>query len=102
MTPEQFWNDNGELFYAYEKAYINNLHTKSHVEGLYFDMAFEIALAKVFAKKGSNIEYPKEAVFNPYSEENTKATRYRNSSNLEKDKMYRDKMNFWNRMFHKK
>lgn len=101
MTPEQFWNDNGELFNAYEKAYINNLHTKSHVEGLYFNMAFEIVMAKVFSKNAQSLEYPREPVFSPYSEENIKAKKYREASSKEKDRIFRNKMNFWNEMFHK-
>lgn len=64
MTPEQFWEDDIEVFYCYQNAYLKKIHRISHLQGLYTNMAINISLANVLKKKSSNnIEYPKEDMF---------------------------------------
>ena len=73
MTSNDFWNEDCDLFYAYQKAYINKLHTNAHIQGLYNNLAFSIALGNVFKKKGEKpIEYPKEQVFSPFNKKEEK------------------------------
>lgn len=73
MTPHEFWNEDCDLFYAYQKAYINKLHANAYVQGLYNELAHAIALANSFKKKEDKlIEYPKEQVFNPFNQQQEK------------------------------
>ena len=98
MTPEQFWNDDGTLYYAYEKAYVTKLHTESHIQGMYNYLALETIFSNAFAKKGSKkVEYPTEAVFSPYNEKYLKNKQIKEMTEKEKDQIYRKKMSFWNK-----
>lgn len=98
MTPEQFWNDDGTLFYVYEKAYITKLHTESHIQGMYNYLALETIFSNAFAKKGTKkVEYPKEAIFSPYNEKYLKSKEIQKMTEKEKDQIYRKKMSFWNK-----
>lgn len=69
MTIEQFWYDDIELFYVYQKAYINRIHTQAHINGLYINLALSVTFGNMFKKNGSQaFEYPKKDVFNPFNE----------------------------------
>ena len=71
MTPKQFWEDEIELFYVYQKAYINRVHKQAHITGLYINMALNTTFANMFKKKDAQaLEYPKDDVFNPFNENN--------------------------------
>lgn len=73
MTPHDFWNEDCDLLYAYQKAYINKLHTNAHIQGLYNELSVRIAIANSFKKPEDKIvEYPKEQVFNPFNEKKEK------------------------------
>lgn len=66
MSPHQFWDEDSDLFYAYQEAYINRMHELSWANGLYTELALEIALSNAFKDKNSkSIEYPNEDVYNP-------------------------------------
>lgn len=98
MTPNQFWDDDGTLFYAYEKAYITKIHTESHIQGMYNYLALETIFSNAFAKKGSKkIEYPDKAIFSPYDENYLKKKNIKEMTEKEKDQVYRKKMSFWNK-----
>lgn len=103
MTPNEFWESTPDLFFAYEQAYINNLHQRSHIEGMYYNLALEIALKNTFAKKGDKkVEYPKEAIFSPLNESHIKQKQYNSMDNKQKDGVHRNKMSFWNKFANKK
>lgn len=103
MTPEQFWNEDEELFYIYEKSYINKLHIESHIQGMYNYLALETIFSNAFSKKGSKkSEYPKEAIFSPYNEKYLKKKELEKMTEKEKDKVYRNKMSFWNKIVRNK
>lgn len=71
MTPNEFWENDINLFYAYQKSYINRTYKKAHIQGAYNNIAFGIVLANAFKDKNSkNIDYPKEDVLNPFNKEN--------------------------------
>lgn len=73
MTPHEFWEEDCELFYAYQKAYINKSHTQAYLQGLYNELAYSIAIANSFRKRTDKpIEYPKEQVFNPFNQKQEK------------------------------
>ncbi len=97
MTPKEFWEDNGEMFSIYEKAYIDDLHQKAHIQGLYFNEALNVVFGNVFAKKGQKPHtYPETPIFSPYDEKYQKQKAYEKMSSKEKDKVYKKKMSFWN------
>lgn len=61
MTPKQFWEEDIELFYCYQNAYLNRIHTQCHTQGLYNSIALGVVLGNMLKKKGTkDIEYPKE------------------------------------------
>lgn len=67
MTPHQFWEEDQDLFYAYQKAYINRIHNENFVNGRYFYDALTIVLSNAF--KGKNdppTDYYSEDVYNPF------------------------------------
>lgn len=69
MTPKQFWEEDMDLFYAYQKAYVNRVHKQSHIQGLYANLAFQTTLSNVLAKKGDKaINYPNIDIYNPFNE----------------------------------
>ena len=71
MTPQQFWEDDPDLIYAYQKEYINDLHKKAHANSLYNYLALSTSLANAFKDKNAKtIEFPKEDVFNPFTHAN--------------------------------
>ena len=68
MSIDEFWNGDIDLFYAYEKAYINRLHKQSHIQALYQKLAIEFAMSNAFKKKEDKyIEYPNEDIYNPFN-----------------------------------
>lgn len=69
MTPHQYWDEEVELFYVYQKAYINRIHNTAHINGLYINLALETCFYNLFrdTKKNNKAkEYPINAVFNPF------------------------------------
>lgn len=67
MSIDEFWNGDIELFYAYQKAYINKLHKQSHIQGLYISLALNITYSNMFKKNSQqSTEYPKYDVYNPF------------------------------------
>lgn len=72
MSIYEFWNEDIDLFYAYQKAYINKMHKQAYIQGAYVNLAFSICLSNAFKPKNSKeIPYPKEDVFNPFKQEKT-------------------------------
>lgn len=72
MSIYEFWNEDIDLFYAYQKAYVNKTHSQAHIQGAYFNLAISIALSNAFkGKNDKEINYPKEDVFNPFKQEKT-------------------------------
>lgn len=68
MTLKEFWEEDCDLIYAYQKAYFNRLHNTSHLNGLYNLEAFKIVLNNAFVgDKNKFIDYPKEAIYNPFN-----------------------------------
>lgn len=69
MTPKQFWDEDEDLIFIYQKAYVNNLHSNAYVIGAYVDLAFSTTYYNYFGRKNKNEKvqtYPKEEVFNPF------------------------------------
>lgn len=67
MPIDEFWNGDIELFYAYQKAYINRLHRQSHIQGLYMNLALNVTYSNMFKKNNQKeTEYPKFDVYNPF------------------------------------
>lgn len=61
MTIKQFWEEDIEIFYCYQYAYLRKLHNTCHTQGLYNYMALGVALGNVLKKKGTkDLDYPKE------------------------------------------
>jgi hypothetical protein len=70
MTPQQFWDEDSDLFFAYQKAYYNKVHKQAHINALYNNLAFSTTLSNAFREKGSKaIDFPKEDIFNPFTQE---------------------------------
>ena len=65
MTPQQFWEEDEDLFFVYQQAYINRKHNEAHLIGLYVELAVEIGINNLFAKKSEKQNYPYEDVYNP-------------------------------------
>lgn len=66
MSPHQFWEEDIDLFYAYQKAYVNRVHNQAHLIGLYNELAYSVTMANAFRQKNSDVvSYPKEDVYNP-------------------------------------
>lgn len=69
MSVDDFWNGDIDLFYAYEKAYINKLHKQAHIQSLYGKLAFELAMSNAFKKKEDKyIDYPNKDIYNPFND----------------------------------
>lgn len=100
MTPKEFWENDIDTFYAYEKAYITRLHQESHIQGLYVHCALETALSNAFAKNGAKrVEYPKEPIYSPYNEKYLHKKEIQSMDGKQRDEVHRKKMSFWNRLF---
>lgn len=71
MTYDCFRNDDPDLFLAYQKAYLNKIHTQSFVNGLYVNLAINNAIFNAFRKSSDKpMSYPTEPIFNPYLKHN--------------------------------
>lgn len=84
MTPHEYWDEDEDLFVAYQKAYYNRLHKQAYLNGLYGYDAVEIALANVLRdskKTPKPYEYHKKDVYNPFNEENQEKKGYINTIN---------------------
>lgn len=100
MTPKEFWENDIDTFYAYEKAYITKLHSESHIQGLYVNLALETALSNAFAKRGDKKEeYPNEPIYSPYNEKYLKKKEIQSMDVKQRDEVHRKKMSFWNKLF---
>lgn len=98
MTPNEFWNDEIQLFYVYQKAYINRLHRETHLQGLYNELAFSVVISKAFSKKENNkITYPKEDVYNPFKQEKKKVEQKQQTQQMSMNDMYQLKKKFMER-----
>lgn len=86
MTPHQFWDEDIDLFYAYEKAYIDRIHRMSFLQGRYIFDAITIATNNVFKGKNEKAsEYHSEDVYNPFKTEiGKKESKYINSIDTKK------------------
>lgn len=86
MTPHQFWDEDIDLFYAYEKAYINRIHRMSFLQGRYVFDAITMATNNAFKGKNEKAtDYYKEDVYNPYKTEiDKKEEKYINSIDTSK------------------
>lgn len=86
MTKEEFWYEDCDLFYAYQKAYINKVHKKAHIEGLYNFTAFTYALANSFKEKGEKaLQFPTEDIYNPFYQKESTSKKYINSIDTSKN-----------------
>lgn len=65
MTPSQFWDEDEDLLYVYQEAYVNKKHNEAHLIGLYVELAIEIGINNLFAKENEKQKYPYESVYNP-------------------------------------
>lgn len=98
MTPNQFWYDDIQLLYIYQKAYINRLHRQTHLQGLYNELAFSVVIGKAFSKReNKKINYPKEDVYNPFKQENKKVERKQPTQQMSMNDMYQLKKKFMER-----
>lgn len=98
MTPNEFWNDDIQLIYIYQKAYINRLHRETHLQGLYNELAFSVVIGKAFSKKENNkITYPKEDVYNPFKQEKKKVEQKQQTQQMSMNDMYQLKKKFMER-----
>ena len=71
MSLHEFWNEDCDLLFAYQKAYINKVHRQSHIQGMYNNLAFSVVAGNMFRKKDTKpLEYPVNDVFNPFSNAN--------------------------------
>ena len=69
MSVNEFWESEINIYYSYERAYINRLHREKHIQGLYNNLAFSVTLSNAFRKKGAKeIQYPKEDIYNPFKQ----------------------------------
>lgn len=70
MTPNQFWEEDIELFFCYRNAYIKRLHNQCHIQGLYNYVAYSTVIANMFKKDNSDkINYPKKDLLSTNLEE---------------------------------
>lgn len=70
MTPNQFWEEEIEIFFCYRNSYLNKLHNQCHIQGLYNFMAYSISIANMFKKnKSDKIDYPKDNLLKTSLEE---------------------------------
>lgn len=98
MTPKQFWEEDIQLLYVYQKAYVNRLHRETHLQGLYNELAFSVVIGKAFSKKeNKKINYPKEDVYNPFKQENKKVERKQPTQQMSMNDMYQLKQKFMER-----
>lgn len=98
MTPHQFWDEDADLFYAYQQAYINKLHKQAHVQATYNSLATYLGIANAFREKGAEyIQYPKEEVFNPFAKIEEKEKSYINTidTSINNNGLYKIKRNFY-------
>lgn len=104
MTVEQFYNNDINVFYAYEKAYITRIHQEAYIHSLYQYDAFAVALSNALRGKNDKvIEFHKEPVYSPYSKKNMES-RQANSEQGSKDlkEKIKQKESFWKTMFHRR
>ena len=52
MTEKEFWHSDMRLLGAYRKAYLRKTSYEAWLRGNYNEIAFEVALGNLFAKKG--------------------------------------------------
>ena len=98
MTPKEFWEDDIQLLYVYQKAYINRLHKQTHLQGLYNELAFGVVVGRAFSKKNSKkMQYPKEDVYNPFKQENKKIEQKSKPQEMSINDMYQLKKKFMER-----
>lgn len=68
MSLQEFWEEDCDLLFAYQKAYINKIHKQSHIQGMYNNLAFGNIVANMFkGKNQESVSYPQYDVFNPFS-----------------------------------
>ena len=68
LSIDEFWNGDIDLFYAYQKAYINKIHKQAHIQGIYTKLALELGVSNILKKKEDKyIDFPKEDIFNPFN-----------------------------------
>jgi hypothetical protein len=82
MTPHEYWDEDEDLFLAYQKAYYNRLHKQAYLQGLYNYDAQVTALANAMRdpkKTPKPYEYHSKDVYNPFNEENNKPKGYINT-----------------------
>lgn len=68
MSLKEFWEEDCDLLFAYQKAYINKIHKQSHIQGMYNNLAFATIISNMFKDKNKDaMQYPQYDVFNPFS-----------------------------------
>lgn len=73
MTPQQFWDEDSDLLYAYQESYINRTHKQAHITGLYVNLALMTTFSNMFKNRNTEgKQYPVEDVFNPFNTNKTK------------------------------
>lgn len=104
MTPEQFYSNSIDTYYAYEKAYITKIHQEAYIKALYEYDALSIALSNAFRGKGQKIiEYYKEPVYSPYSKQNIDAKKMNTKEGINEFKnKLKKKESFWKTLVHRR
>ena len=59
MSIHDFWHEDMDLIYAYEKAYYNDMYQRAYIYGAYNEIAYSIAYSNAW-KNGRHVEYCKE------------------------------------------
>lgn len=75
MTVDQFWNDDEDLLYIYQKAYLTKIHEEAYLNGAYFDIALTTNLYNFFGRKNNSDKpktYPPKPIYNPFLAEEKK------------------------------
>ena len=83
MTPKQFWEEDIEIYYCYQYAYLNKLHTSCHTQGLYNYLALSVVIGNAFRKTSTKpLEYPKDNLLETNLKELKKEQQKQISSNV--------------------
>lgn len=86
MTPHQFWEEDKDLFYVYQKAYTDKIHEEAFLNGRYVYDAISMVISNCFKGKNDKpIEYYNEDVYNPFKTLNTKTGNYINTLDTKKN-----------------
>lgn len=103
MTDEMFWFWNEDYFLVYQKAYFNRISRENWINGLYIsDAIYEVCttIMPVLCYNGFSGFKPKDIKPIPYKSKpidflNTKEEKASEITEMDKEKKYRDRLNYW-------